>query len=45
MAKTPVMQELGKMVLNEIPNLYNKGTNKIKNKKIKSYPNLILQTC
>ena len=33
-AKTPIVQELGKIVLNELPNLYNKGTNKIKNKKI-----------
>ena len=29
------MWELGKMALNELLNLYNKGTNKIKNKKIK----------
>ena len=34
-AKTPIVQELDKMALNELPNLYNKGTNKIKNKKIK----------
>ena len=34
-AKTPIVQELGKMTLNELPNLYNKGTNKIKNKKFK----------
>ena len=34
-AKTPVVRELGKMALNELPNPYNKGTNKIKNKKIK----------
>ena len=27
------MQELGKMALNELPYLFNKGTNKIKNKK------------
>ena len=33
--KTPIVPELGKMALNELPNLYNKGTNKIKNKKIK----------
>ena len=29
------MQELGTMALNELPYLLNKGTNKIKNKKIK----------
>ena len=34
-AKTPVVRELGKMALNELPNLYSKGTSKIKNKKIK----------
>ena len=27
--KTSVVQELGKMALNELPNLYNKGTDKI----------------
>ena len=43
-AKTPIVRELGKMALNELPNLYNKGTSKIKNKKLKSYFNLILQT-
>ena len=32
--KTSVVRELGKMALNEFPNLYNKDTNKIKNKKI-----------
>ena len=34
--KTPIVQELGKMALNELPNLYNKDTNKIKNKIIKN---------
>ena len=34
-AKTPVVWKHGKMALNDFPNLYNKGTNKIKNKKIK----------
>ena len=34
-AKTPILQELGKMALNELPNLYNKSTSKIKSKKIK----------
>ena len=33
--KTPIVQELGTMALNELPYLLNKGTNKIKNKKIK----------
>ena len=33
--KTPIVQELGKMALNELLNLYNTGTNKIKNIKIK----------
>ena len=33
--KTPIVRELGWMALRELPNLYNKGTNKIKNKKIK----------
>ena len=33
-AKKPVVQELDKMALNKLPNLYNKGINKIKNKKI-----------
>ena len=33
--KTPFVQEFGKMTLNELPNLYNKGANKIKNKKTK----------
>ena len=32
-AKTPVVQELGKMALNQLPSLYNKDTSKIKNKK------------
>ena len=35
-AKTPTVREFGKMALNELPNLYNKGTSKIKNKKIKN---------
>ena len=34
-AKTPVVQELGKIALNELPNLYNEGNSKIKNKNIK----------
>ena len=34
-AKTPIVLELGKMALNELPNLYNKGTNTVKDKKIK----------
>ena len=29
------MKEIGKMALNELPYLYNKGKSKIKNKKIK----------
>ena len=33
-AKKAVVQELDKMALNKLPNLYNKGINKIKNKKI-----------
>ena len=33
--KAPVVWELGNMALNELPNLYSKGTNKIKNKKIR----------
>ena len=35
-AKTPILQELGNMALNELPNLYNKDTCKIKIKKIKA---------
>ena len=31
----PVVQELGNMGLDELPNLYGKGANKIKNKKIR----------
>ena len=31
----PIVQELGKMALNELPNLYSKGVNKIRNKKIR----------
>ena len=34
-ATAPIVWELGKMALNELPNLYNKGTNKIKNKNFK----------
>ena len=34
-ANTPIVQEFGKMALNELLNLYNKGTSEIKNKKIK----------
>ena len=33
--KTPIVQELGSMAFSELPNLYKKGTNKIKNKKNK----------
>ena len=33
-AKKTVVRELDKMALNKLPNLYNKGINKIKNKKI-----------
>ena len=33
--KAPITQKIGKMALNELPNLYEKGTSKIKNKKIK----------
>ena len=29
------MKKLGRAVLNELPNLYRKGTSKIKNKKLK----------
>ena len=29
------MQKRGRMALSELPSLYNKGTNKIKNKKIR----------
>ena len=29
------MQGLGRMALSELPNLYNKGTNKIKNQQIR----------
>ena len=32
-AKTDIVRELCKMALGELPNLYNKGTIKIKNKK------------
>ena len=31
--KTPVGRELGRMVINELPNLYSKGASKIKKKK------------
>ena len=31
--KTPIAQELRRMAFSELPNLYKKGTNKIKNKK------------
>ena len=34
-AKAVITQKIGKMALNELPNLYEKGTNKIKDKKIK----------
>ena len=34
-AKTPIVREFRKMALNELLNLYNKGTSEIKNKKIK----------
>ena len=33
-AKAPITLKNGKMALNELPNLYEKGTSKIKNKKI-----------
>ena len=32
-AKAPIVREVGKMALNELLNLYPKGTSKIKNKK------------
>ena len=34
-AKAPITQKIGKMALNELLNLYEKGRSKIKNKKIK----------
>ena len=33
--RAPVLQKLGKIALKELPCLYSKGTNKIKNKKIR----------
>ena len=38
LAKAPVTQKIGKMALNELPKLYEKGTSKIKNKKVKNLP-------
>ena len=35
-AKEPITRKLGKMASNKLPNLYNKETSKIKNKKIKT---------
>ena len=32
-AKAPITQKIGKMALNDLPDLYEKGTSKIKNKK------------
>ena len=32
--KAPIIQELGKMSLNKLPNLYSKGADRIKNKEI-----------
>ena len=33
--KSPIVRELCKMTLNELPNLYSKDSNKIKNKKVR----------
>ena len=33
--KTPIVWELCKMALSELPNFYNKGANKTKNQKIR----------
>ena len=49
-AKVPIVREVGKMALNELLNLYTKGTSKIKNKKIKIFlqsdlANLLMDMC
>lgn len=38
-AKNPIVHNLSKMALKEIPNLYNKGASKIKNKNLRALAN------